>query len=121
MAVDFVSFTGHRDRLALETELDRVRESFRGAVWVHGGAVGFDSQVATYARRHQIRCVVVPPAYVGTQDREAPLIRNKVIVNASDVLIACWDGRAAGGTAFTVRYAESLGKRVIRLALAEVE
>lgn len=41
--------------------------------------------------------------------------RNEWMVDHCDVLIAVWDG-TSGGTANCVRYAESIGKRIIMIA-----
>lgn len=41
-------------------------------------------------------------------------IRNVYMVDNCDVLIAVWDG-TSGGTANCVKYAESIGKRIIRI------
>lgn len=58
-----ITFTGHRNRLANEADLDRIAALYPGATWVHGGAEGFDSQVDAYARRYGIPCEVVRPDY----------------------------------------------------------
>ena len=39
--------------------------------------------------------------------------RNRYLIDNSDVLLAVYNGCKKGGTAFTVRYAKSLGKEVI--------
>lgn len=41
-------------------------------------------------------------------------IRNEWMVNNCDLLIAVWDG-TSGGTANCVKYAESVGKQIIRI------
>lgn len=45
-----VGFTGHRDRLAAESTILAIEQRFPGAVWVHGGAGGFDTQVNAIAK-----------------------------------------------------------------------
>lgn len=41
-------------------------------------------------------------------------LRNQYMVDHSDIVVAVWDG-SSGGTANCVKYAESVGKRIIRL------
>lgn len=114
----FVAFTGHRDKTVPVSELHRIAEEFPGAIWVHGAAGGFDGQVSAYAADHGIAQVPIRPNYAPPVNGQiAPLIRNCVIVNSAPVLVCCWDGRKSGGTYRTVQFAESLGKRVIRLAV----
>ena len=41
-------------------------------------------------------------------------VRNEFMVNRSDKVLACWDG-SNGGTGNCVKYAESIGKEIIRI------
>ncbi len=41
---DHISFTGHRDKQCDEADLSALWKEFPGAVWVTGGAIGFDRQ-----------------------------------------------------------------------------
>lgn len=100
-----IAFTGHRDKIANPADLDGIPTS---ALWVHGGAVGFDSQVEQYAKEHGIRTQVIKPDY-SRWGMSAPLVRNRQIVNGADYLYACYDGREHGGTIFTIRLARQLG------------
>lgn len=40
------------------------------------------------------------------------LMRNRFMVQASDIVIAVYDGREGGGTLFTMRYAHTMGKEI---------
>jgi hypothetical protein len=102
-----VAFTGHRDR---ETD-PAVFDTIPRGLWIHGGAIGFDRQVQDYAEAHGIEAVVIRPDY-RRHGRRAPHVRNRQIVDAAEILIACYDGRTTGGTAFTVGYARRKGKPV---------
>lgn len=106
-----IGFTGHRDRFADERELDILREDHPGAVWVHGGAPGFDTQVDDYAKAHGIDRDVKRPNYKdpAVDPKRAPLLRNREIVDSVELLVACYDGQQTGGTAYTVRYAHEKG------------
>ncbi len=41
--------------------------------------------------------------------------RNKYMVDKSEIVIAIWDGRTSGGTYNTIKYAQSLGKEIMRI------
>jgi hypothetical protein len=110
--VTHIGFTGHRNRTVDEAELTKIHARYPDAVWVHGGAVGFDSQVDAYAKAHGIKLLVYNPAYT-KHGSQAPLIRNRLIVDMTDMLIACYDGRAGGGTVYTMTYAKQQGKPVV--------
>ena len=74
---------------------------------VSGGARGLDSCAAAYARKNNIKLTEVLPDYE-KHGKNAPLIRNRQIVDYADMLIAFWDGKS-GGTRFTINYARMLG------------
>jgi hypothetical protein len=91
--------------------LRNLAEAYPHATWIHGGAQGFDSQVETIAKECGIKTEVIRPDYQ-THGRGAPLVRNREIVDKSDVIVAGYDGRAGGGTAYTIKYAKGLNKEV---------
>lgn len=103
-----IAFTGHRNRITDESELARIQATHPGATWLHGAAAGFDQQVAAYAHRHSIPVQAIPPDY-RRHKRAAPFIRNRALVDAASLLIACCDGRPDGGAAYTCRYATQRG------------
>lgn len=107
-----IVFTGHRDRVTVVESLQSVLTSYPGAVWVHGGATGFDQQVERFARAHGIVSDVVRPDYKSHHFKKAPLIRDEQMVNSCDLVIACYDGRGKGGTFHTIQYARKSGKPV---------
>jgi hypothetical protein len=102
-----IVFTGHRNKLCNAGHFAALSRQYPGAVWVCGGAVGFDSQVMEFAAQLQHACTVVPPDY--QFGRAAPLIRNRAMVDTADLVIACHDGRATGGTTATMAYARKRG------------
>lgn len=109
-----IGFTGHRNAVTDEAELDRIASAWPGSVWVHGDAKdGFDAQIKAYARAHGIPEQGIPPKYRYQGDKAAPHIRNREIVNTTAFLVACYDGvRLDGGTYTTVEYAKSKEKHV---------
>ena len=56
-----------------------------------------------------------PYVQTGHYSAQKMQLRNQHMVDASRCLVACWNGDRSGGTANCVKYAESQGKRIIRL------
>lgn len=106
-----IGFTGHRNKTIDEKILEDIMLSFPAETWVHGGAIGFDSQVARFARKNNIKQIVVRPDY--SNGRAAPLIRNRTIVDMCRIIFACYDGRKSGGTYYTINYAQKSGKQIV--------
>ena len=77
---------------------------------ISGGARGIDTAAARYARENGLPLREFLPEYE-KYGRRAPLVRNAQIVEACDQVLAIWDGRS-GGTMYTVRLAQSMGKPV---------
>ena len=75
---------------------------------VSGGAAGVDSCASAYAKKHGIKLVEFLPDYNGF-GRAAPIVRNKLIVEYADEVLAFWDG-SSRGTLSAIRYSEKLGK-----------
>lgn len=75
---------------------------------VSGGARGVDSSAADYARRNGIKLTEFLPDYE-RYGRAAPIVRNRLIVDYSDAVIAFWNGRSKG-TLSVIKYAEKVGK-----------
>lgn len=88
-------------------------------VIVSGGAVGADAHAKTIAQRDNFHYVEVPANWDGIYKKGAGLVRNSVIVDIADAVIAVWDTRSTG-TMDTVDKAKAAGKKVeIFAALGE--
>ncbi len=109
-----IAFTGHRNKQASIEDIENIVKQYPDAVFIHGGAIGFDSQISTFAKKNEIKEIIIKPDYK-SYGRSAPIIRNKEIVNQSDIVFALYDGRLSGGTFFTINFAEKNNKKVIRL------
>jgi hypothetical protein len=107
-----ILFTGHRDRHLDPAQLEMIAGLYEGAIWLHGGAIGFDTQVENFAKANGIETRVVTPNYKLYGSKQAPLVRDCQMVEMADLVVACYDGRRNGGTAYTLRYARSEGKKV---------
>lgn len=71
---------------------------------ISGGAVGVDSLAERYADERGIKKLILYPDYE-LYGRSAPLIRDKLIVDNAELVIAVWDGESKG-TEFTISYAK---------------
>lgn len=79
---------------------------------ISGGARGADTCAANYARAHGIELLEIRPDYAHHPGRIAPLLRNRQIVDAADMVLAFWDGQSHG-TKYTINYAQSKGVPVV--------
>jgi hypothetical protein len=108
-----IMFTGHRDSICSDVFLENIALLYGDCNWIHGGAVGFDSQVENIAIKNGIKTTIYKPNYKDNPAKIAPLIRNKEMLSVCDIVIACYDGRKQGGTYFTVKEARKLSKKII--------
>jgi len=111
-----IMFTGHRDCICDVVMLENIAALYDDCTWIHGGAVGFDQQVAIVAAQHKIETKVYKPNYKEYSFKTAPIIRNKCMLSDCDMVIACYDGRKSGGTYFVICEAKKAGKKVIILS-----
>ena len=74
---------------------------------ISGGARGADSLAARFAQERGLLLRVFRPAY-SRYGRSAPLVRNKAIIAAAQLVVAFWDGQSAG-TAHALRLARQRG------------
>ena len=77
---------------------------------ISGGANGIDTLAEQYADKHGICKTIIKPEYEKYK-RNAPLMRNKEIVEKSDFIVAFWDGQSRG-TKHVIDYAKKLKKKI---------
>lgn len=77
---------------------------------VSGGAKGIDTCAREYALKNNIKITEFLPDY-NKYGRSAPLKRNVLIVDYSDVVLAFWDGRSRG-TKFVIDKCRQCSKPV---------
>jgi hypothetical protein len=65
------------------------------SVIVSGGARGVDTLAEKYAEEKGLETIIHYPDYK-RYGRRAPLVRNTLIVNGADMLVAFWDGKSRG-------------------------
>jgi hypothetical protein len=103
MNLGVVGSRGFNDRELMFEILD-VIEPF---VLISGGAVGADSLAEEYANLHQYGKIIHLPDW-HTHGKSAGFIRNKSIVEDSDLVLAFWDG-ISNGTKSTIALCRKLG------------
>jgi hypothetical protein len=99
------------EQMARELDALAVAEGSPITLISSGGAAGADEMAMCYAKERGIPTLVYLPDYK-TYGRKAPLLRNKDVVAAADVVLAVWDG-VSRGTAHAVREARKLRIRTI--------
>ena len=82
---------------------------------ISGGAKGADTLAKRYAKENDIPLLEFLPEY-NKYGRSAPLKRNVLIIDASEVVIAFWDGQSTG-TAHSITQARRVGKEVIIISI----
>ena len=87
---------------------------------VSGGAKGADTYAREFAHEHNLELIEFLPDY-NKYGRSSPLVRNKLIVDECDCLIAFWDGKSRG-TKYTIDYAIKQGKpiKIVNFLTSEV-
>ncbi len=126
-----IGFTGTRDGTTASQRLSMIRwlHAHRNLNdFHHGCCIGADAQAVRLVMFPHVRGIVGHPpdndamlskSAVANSDRLMPprpyLARNRNIVDAGDILLACPDGpeRQRSGTWSTVRYARRSGKPVV--------
>jgi hypothetical protein len=106
MVVAVVGSRGFRNYAFLEDML----RSFPISRIVSGGAKGADSMAEKYAQERSKPVVIYRPEY-SKYGKNAPLVRNKAIIDASDICVAFWDGKSRG-TKHAISMAKKAGKEL---------
>lgn len=77
---------------------------------VSGGAQGIDTCAREYARDNGMKLTEFFPNY-SKYGRRAPLVRNDLIIEYSDMVIAFWDGKSRG-TKYVIESCKKENKRI---------
>ena len=78
---------------------------------ISGGAAGTDTLAKKYARENNIAFLEFPPDY-SKYGKDAKHVRDKLIVENCDKIIAFYDGKCEG-TQYTLDYGKKLRKPII--------
>lgn len=101
-----IAIIGSREcgNINLERELVKRFEILTNDTIISGGARGIDTLAAQFARKHGIKLLEFRPDYA-TFGRGATFVRNRLIVDMADVVVAFWDC-SSRGTKYTIEYAK---------------
>ena len=101
-----IAIIGSREtgKINFEQELEKRSLIFRNDTIISGGARGIDTLAAMYARKHGMKLIEFRPDYA-TYGRGATFVRNRLIVDVANVVIAFWNGTSKG-TKYTIDYAK---------------
>lgn len=77
---------------------------------VSGGARGADKLAERFAEEHGVPIEIFVPDW-NRNPKSAGILRNLQIIDASDIIVAFWDGKSTG-TKHTIETAAKLGKDV---------
>jgi len=110
----YIGFTGHRNCVPENNYfLEILYNSYPDAIWVHGGARGFDTYIHEFMKGKGRPCKIIIPDYDKYKDRPkyAPIARNFEIVDMCFIMIAGYDHiRKVGGTYRTIEYCKKQNK-----------
>lgn len=73
---------------------------------ITGGANGIDRSAREYAHKHHILIEEILPAY-DLYGKNAPLIRNDIIIQRSSAVFVFWDGKSRG-SAYVIKKCKKL-------------
>lgn len=110
-----VAVVGSRD---IHVNIDNYIPSHTTTI-ISGGARGVDTLAEEYADKHNLGKLIFKPEY-DKYGRSAPLVRNRLIVENADIVVAIWDGRSRG-TKYTIDYARKLNKHLRLFVIDEYE
>lgn len=75
---------------------------------ISGSAKGIDTCARNYALEKHIMITEIIPEYE-LYGKRAPIIRNDIIINQSDILYIFWDGKSRGSY-YVIKKCRELGK-----------
>lgn len=101
-----IDFAGNLEAVLNVSENDTI---------ISGGAKGIDTLAANYAKEKKINLIEFLPDYK-KNGRAATFIRNREIVDNSNVVVAFWNGKSKG-TKYTLDYARKKNKRIIVVSI----
>ena len=95
MKVAIVGSRTFNDYNFLSRMMDDLDEICSTEEIISGGAKGADSLAEQYAREHNIPITTFIPAW-NKYGKGAGMIRNEAIIDATDIVVAFWDGQSPG-------------------------
>lgn len=101
-----IAIIGSREHgnVNLEQEMKKRFGVLTNDIIISGGARGIDTLAALYARKHGMKLLEFRPDYAKF-GRGATFVRDRLIVDMADVVVALWNGTSRG-TKYTIDYAK---------------
>ena len=113
-----IAMSGSRDFTDQNT-IDEVLDKYKDVctLIISGGAIGVDTLSEVWAQKNKIKTEIIKPNYTKYPNKSAPIIRNKIIIDKADMLIAFWN-KVSKGTKSTIDFAIKKG---IETIIIEIE
>lgn len=114
MNIAIIGSRTFRNKELFQTSLENVLNTeFNGAIpskIISGGACGTDTLAANWAKENRIPLCEFLPDYQKYK-QAAPLVRNRLIVQNADFIVAFWDNQSRG-TKYVITYAQERKKPI---------
>lgn len=119
MNIGIIGSRGFTDYTKLKSTIESyiMKEKFINIKIISGGARGADKLGETFAKEFGIPTKVFKPDW-DTYGKSAGFIRNKDIVNNSDIIFAFWDGESKG-TKHSIELCKQLNKPIVLVKYKE--
>lgn len=111
MNLGVVGSRGFNDYDLMKKELDKINKISKIGLIISGGANGADKLAEKYAVENGIKTIIFLPEWDKYPGKSAGPIRNRKIVENSDMVIAFWDG-ISKGTLSSINIAKELDTKL---------
>ena len=98
-----------------QNRIDEVLDKYRDVctLIIHGGCENSaDILSEVWAKKNKIKIEIIKPNYIKYPNKSAPILRNKIITDKADMLIAFWNKKSKG-TKSTIDFAIKKGIETI--------
>lgn len=111
MKIGIVGSRTFLDYELVKKALSEYLDKYEDLVIVSGGAKGADSLAEQFADDHNLQKIIFNPDWK-KYGKIAGILRNRMIIKESDMIIAFWDGKSRG-TKSTISMAKQNDKEVV--------
>ena len=109
-----IAISGSRE-FTDQNKIDEVLDKYKDVctLIIHGGCQNSaDTLSEVWAQKNKIKTEIIKPDYIKYPNKLAPILRNKIIIDKADILIAFWD-KVSKGTKSTIDFAIKRGIEII--------